>query len=204
LSDGKLIILVVDWVDILEILKKYFLYVTIITSESKFPSGVFIMARKKDIVTVNVSDQDDDKKAAADSRNRKRGRGKIKIIKRQRVDNEELKKELMEFIKTKKASERLGEIFIDLVDNYATKSNFSGYSYLEEMKSRAIFFLLMYSKSFKPEKSNNAFAYCTQIVKHAFIQVIKKEKKHNETKKSYAETIFRNRNNVKKDDPLIH
>lgn len=138
-----------------------------------------------------------------DARNRKRGRGKIKIIKRQRVDNEELKTELLSYIKTGKASERLGEIFIDLVDNYATKSNFSGYSYLEEMKSRAIFFLLMYSKSFKPEKSNNAFAYCTQIVKHAFIQVIKKEKKHNETKRALIEKYSKEKNYVKRDDPLI-
>ncbi len=141
---------------------------------------------------------------APDNRNRKRGRGKIKIIKRQHVNNEELKNELLVFIKTKKASERLGEIFIDLVDNYATKSNFSGYSYLEEMKSRAIFFLLMYSKSFNPEKSENAFAYCTQIVKNAFIQVIKKEKKHAETKRMVAEKYYKEKDYMKKDDQLIN
>jgi hypothetical protein len=168
------------------------------------------MGRKKSSTIVKADPVDNDKKLEDSkkledvNRNRKRGRGKIKIIKRQRVNNEELKNELMEFIRTKKATERLGEIFIDLVDNYATKSNFSGYSYLEEMKSRAIFFLLMYSKSFKPEKSNNAFAYCTQIVKHAFIQVIKKEKKHNETKKAVAQKYFQERDFVKKDDPLIH
>lgn len=124
-------------------------------------------------------------------KNRTRGRGKPKIIKRDKVNNGELKTELMEFIKTGIASERLGQIFIDLVDNYATKASFSGYTFLEEMKSRAIFFLLKYSKSFKPEKSSNAFAYCTEIVKNAFIQVIKKEKKHAETKKAYAEKFFR-------------
>jgi DNA-directed RNA polymerase specialized sigma subunit len=122
-----------------------------------------------------------------DLRNRKRGRGKIKIVKRDKVDNTELKKELVQYIKTNKASERLGEIFLDLVENYATKSNFSGYSFLEEMKSRGIYFLLAYSKSFNPEKSSNAFAYCTQIVKNAFIQVIIKEKKHAETKRAFAE-----------------
>ena len=53
------------------------------------------------------------------TRNRKRGRGKIKITKREKVNNEELKKELIAYINSKprKASERLGEIFIDLVDN---------------------------------------------------------------------------------------
>lgn len=101
------------------------------------------------------------------------------------------------------ASDRLGEIFLDLVENYATKSNFSGYTYLEEMKSRAIFFLLRYSPSFKPEKSNNAFAYCTQIVKNAFIQVIKKEKKRSEAKKSFVEDYYRNTDFTKKDDDLF-
>lgn len=146
-----------------------------------------------------------------DQRNRRRGRGKVKIIKRQHVNNEELKNELIKFKKSVTptckngiATDRLGEIFIDLVDNYATKSNFSGYSYLEEMKSRATFFLLMYSKSFNPEKSDNAFAYCTQIVKNAFIQVIKKEKKHNETKKALVEKYFKEKdNNNHKDDSLI-
>jgi len=100
------------------------------------------------------------------------------------------------------ASDRLGEIFLDLVENYATKSNFSGYTYLEEMKSRAIFFLLRYSPSFKPEKSNNAFSYCTQIVKNAFIQVIKKEKKRTESKKKYVEDYYRNKDFSKKEDDL--
>jgi DNA-directed RNA polymerase specialized sigma subunit len=141
--------------------------------------------------------------SSQDNRNRKRGRGKIKIIKRQHVDNHELRDELLAFIKCGIATERLGEIFINLVDNYATKSNFSGYSYLEEMKSRAIFFLLRYSKSFKPEKSDNAFAYCTQIVKNAFIQVIKKEKKHAETKRIIAEKYYKEKDYMKKDDTLI-
>jgi hypothetical protein len=102
------------------------------------------------------------------------------------------------------ASERLGEIFLDLVENYATKSSFSGYTFLEEMKSRAIFFLLKYSaKSFNPEKSKNAFAYCTQIVKNAFIQVIKKEKKRAEAKKEYIENYFRSHDLSKKPENII-
>ena len=88
--------------------------------------------------------------AKSDQRNRKRGKGKIKIVKRQHVNSEELKNELIKFKKCGIASERLGEIFLDLVENLATKSNFSGYSYLEEMKSKAIFFLLNYSKNYNP------------------------------------------------------
>lgn len=137
-------------------------------------------------------------------KNRKRGKGKQKVQKRQHVNNEELKNELMKFKATGKASERLGEIFLDLVENYATKSNFSGYSYLEEMKSKAIYFLLCYSKSFNPEKSTNAFAYCTQFVYHAFLQVIKKENKHAEAVKGYVEKYFREKDYFKKDDGLMN
>ena len=138
-----------------------------------------------------------------EDRNRVRGKGKPKIIKRQHVDNKELFIELEKYIDSGVASERLGEIFLNLVDNYATKSNFSGYSFLEEMKSRAIFFLLKYSTSFNSEKSTNAFAYCTQIVKNAFIQVIKKENRHIETKKNYIEKFFREVNYHQKEDGLI-
>lgn len=138
-----------------------------------------------------------------DPRNRKRGKGKIKIIKRQHVDNEELKTELLKYKKTNVCSERLGEIFLDLVENYATKSNFSGYSYLDEMKSKAILFLLQYSTGFDPKKSNNAFAYCTQFVYHAFLQVIKKENKHSDAVKGFVEKFFREKNYFKKDDHLL-
>jgi hypothetical protein len=100
-------------------------------------------------------------------------------------------------------SERLGEIFMDLVDNYATKSSFSGYPFLEDMKSRAIFFLLKYSKSFNPEKSKNAFSYCTEIVHNAFIQVIKKEKKYMEDRKNHIEKVISEQKYDKKDDDLI-
>lgn len=127
---------------------------------------------------------------------------RIKKAKKDKLPEEEI-----EIIKNEEVfgipSERLGEIFVNLVDNYATKSNFSGYTYLEEMKSRAIFFLLKYSKNFNPEKSKNAFAYCTQFVYHAFLQVIEKEKKHINTKKSLVEKYYQERKFNQKDDDLI-
>lgn len=127
---------------------------------------------------------------------------KIKKAKKSGASSEKIKK-----LEDKEVygvpSERLGEIFVNLVDNFATKSNFSGYTYLEEMKSRAIFFLLRYSKNFDPEKSKNAFAYCTQFVYHAFLQVIKKEKKHIEAKKALVEKYYNEKRFDKKDDDLI-
>jgi len=129
-------------------------------------------------------------------------KNKIKERKKKGASATEIKKlEQKEIFGT--PSERLGEIFVNLVDNFATKTNFSGYTYLEEMKSRAIFFLLKYSKNFDPAKSKNAFAYCTQFVYHAFLQVIKKEKKHIETKKALVEKYYNERHFERKDDDLI-
>lgn len=138
-----------------------------------------------------------------DIRFRKRGRGKIRIIKRNRVDNNELKAELIKFTKSKNVSERLGELFVDLVDNLATKNNFSGYSFLEEMKSEAILHLLKYSKAYDPKKSNYAFTYCSQIASRAFIQIIKKEKKRAKSKKEFIEKILRDKNFFTNDSAVI-
>lgn len=144
-------------------------------------------------------------------RDRKRGKGKIKIVKREHVNKEELEKELMEFKKKRQCSDRLGEIFIDLVENLATKTSFSGYSFLEEMKSKAIFFLLMYSHGYDPTKISkrtkqkvSPFAYCTQIAINGFIQVIKKESKYNEAIKGYVEKYFREKDFYKKEDTLLN
>jgi hypothetical protein len=104
------------------------------------------------------------------------------------IDKEEYNREVINFSKTNKASERLGELFILHVDKYASSSCFKGYTYLDEMKAHARLFLLKYSSSFKPDyakkngKKPNAFAYCTTIIHHAFLQIIQREKKHSALK----------------------
>ena len=64
-----------------------------------------------------------------------------------------------------------------IANKLATKSNFSGYSFKEEMISDGIENCIMYMKNFNPEKSTNPFAYFTQIIKFAFIRRIEREKK---------------------------
>lgn len=136
-------------------------------------------------------------------KNRKRGHGKIKLKKRDKVNNDELRTELVAYIESGTASERLGELFLALVDNYATLSKFSGYTFLDEMKSRAILFLLKYSTNYNPEVSKNAFSYCTQIAHNAFVQIIKREKKYAQNKKEHAEKMYRERNFFNHKDTLI-
>lgn len=71
----------------------------------------------------------------------------------------------------------IGECFYKIATKLANKPNFINYSYKEEMIGDGIENCINYVKSFDPEKSNNPFAYFTQIVWHSFIHRIQKEKK---------------------------
>lgn len=64
-----------------------------------------------------------------------------------------------------------------LVDRYAQRANWRGYTYIEDMKSEALLSLLNGSLKFNPEKSKNPFGYMTQIVTHSFLTTLDKEKK---------------------------
>jgi hypothetical protein len=104
------------------------------------------------------------------------------------IDKDEYTNQVIDYIETGVASERLGELFTIHVNHYASSSCFKGYTYLDEMKSQATLFLLKYSKSFKPNygpnnnKKPNAFSYCTTIIHHAFLQIIQREKRHSKLK----------------------
>lgn len=72
----------------------------------------------------------------------------------------------------------LGHSFIKLTDRYGSRYNWQGYSYLSELKSSAIVQLCRTALRFNEAKSNNPFAYFTQITKMTFIQQLNAEKKH--------------------------
>lgn len=71
--------------------------------------------------------------------------------------------------------ESIGKALFLIARRLATKANFSGYSYKEEMISDGIENCIKYIDNFDPNKSENPFAYFTQIIKFAFIRRIKKE-----------------------------
>lgn len=72
----------------------------------------------------------------------------------------------------------VAESFIKIVTGMASKRNFSGYTYIQDMKSEALEHCVKYADRFNIEKSQNAFAYFSQITFNAFIQLINKEKKY--------------------------
>lgn len=71
----------------------------------------------------------------------------------------------------------IGECIFMIANRLATKPNFSGYSYKDDMISDGIENCLQYIHNFNPEKSKNPFAYFTQIIWYAFLRRIQKEKK---------------------------
>ena len=104
--------------------------------------------------------------------------------KRYYIDPEEYTKEVINFKKSERASERLGELFKLHVDRYATSGSWKGYTYLDEMKGLAILHLMKYAARFneniilKSGLKPDAFKYCTTIIYRAFLQTLQKEKKH--------------------------
>jgi DNA-directed RNA polymerase specialized sigma subunit len=94
------------------------------------------------------------------------------------LNNANLLNELINFKKSGKYSENLGGMFLQVATNLSNKANFIGYTWKDEMISEAVLTCIKYSKNFNPEKSNNAFAYITQICYNAFRNYIKKQNKH--------------------------
>lgn len=111
-----------------------------------------------------------------------------KRVTRNYVNNKDLLEALIEYKKQCKEAEEsgddlprvpdyIGTCIFQIATRLATKPNFSGYSYKEDMISDGIENCLLYINNFNPEKSQNPFAYFTQIIWYAFLRRIQKEKK---------------------------
>jgi hypothetical protein len=74
-------------------------------------------------------------------------------------------------------TENLGKMFIKLSERYAQRSNWRGYTYVEEMKGQAILQLSQIGLQFDESKSENPFAYYTAAVTNSFTRILNIEKK---------------------------
>jgi len=72
---------------------------------------------------------------------------------------------------------KLANMFIRLVDHYATKQNWSGYSYLEEFKGEALVNLVNKWYKFDCDKYDKPFAYYSMLITRSFMSQVQKEKK---------------------------
>ena len=77
-----------------------------------------------------------------------------------------------------KLPDYLGLCFMQIAERLGTKSNFSRYTYLDEMKADGIENCIIGAHNFDPEKGDNPFAYFTKIIWFAFLRRIEKEHKH--------------------------
>ena len=104
------------------------------------------------------------------------------------VNNKEFLEAMIEYkIKCDKAKARnrknppvtnyIGECFLKIANHLSYRPNFINYTFRDDMISDGIENCLQYLGNFNPEKSNNPFAYFTQIIYYAFVRRIQKEKK---------------------------
>jgi len=93
----------------------------------------------------------------------------------------EYKKSVAEAEKKKKikppVTDYIGGCFLKIANHLSYRPNFINYTFRDDMISDGIENCLQYLDNFNPEKSNNPFAYFTQIIYYAFIRRIQKEKK---------------------------
>ena len=75
-------------------------------------------------------------------------------------------------------TENLGKMYIKLSERYAQRSNWRGYTYIEEMRGQAVLQLSQIGLQFDESKSENPFAYYTAAVTNSFTRVLNLEKKN--------------------------
>lgn len=75
-------------------------------------------------------------------------------------------------------TENLGRMFIKLSERYAQRSNWRGYTYVDEMRGQAILQLSQIGLQFDESKSENPFAYYTAAVTNSFTRILNLEKKN--------------------------
>ena len=104
------------------------------------------------------------------------------------VDNKKLFAEMKAYLDSVKEAEEsgadkprvpeyIGECLLKISTRLSTKPNFINYTYRDEMISDGIENCINYIGNFNPEKSDNPFAYFTQIIYYAFVRRIQREKK---------------------------
>jgi len=86
-----------------------------------------------------------------------------------------------------KVTNYIGECFLKIATHLSFKPNFVNYMFKEDMISDGIENCIQYIHNFNPEKSQNPFAYFTQIIHYAFLRRIQREKRQLEIKNKILE-----------------
>ena len=81
----------------------------------------------------------------------------------------------------------IGDCFLKIANHLSFKPNFVNYMFKEDMISEGIENCVQYIHNFNPQKSQNPFAYFTQIIHYAFLRRIQREKRQLEIKNKIIE-----------------
>ena len=83
---------------------------------------------------------------------------------------------------------KLAKMFMLLVNRYAEKSNWRGYSFVDEMKGQALLQLSHMSLQFEESKGSNPFSYFTAILTNSFTRVLNTEKRNRDLRDNILES----------------
>ena len=108
------------------------------------------------------------------------------------VNPEDFKQQLVNFYQSEKCTRELGDMVQKIAHGLSYKSNFINYTYRDEMVGDALvkMYTAVKNKKFNVDSEYNPFSYFTTIAFHAFINRIKKEKKHTNTLSEYKEKVY--------------
>ena len=77
-----------------------------------------------------------------------------------------------------KITERLAKMFLKLCERYSMRSNWRGYTYVDEMRGQALLQLSQIALQFNESKSQNPFAYYTAAITNSFTRILNLEKRN--------------------------
>jgi len=108
------------------------------------------------------------------------------------VNSREFEDEIRNYYKTDNMTDKLCESINKIANGLSYAPNFLNYSYKEDMVGDAIvkMFSALKNKKFKIDCGFSPFSYFTTIAFHAFINRIKKEKKHHEAINEYRDKVY--------------
>ncbi len=72
----------------------------------------------------------------------------------------------------------LAKMYMKLSERYSQRSNWRGYTYVDEMRSQALMQLSQIGLQFDESKSENPFAYYTAAITNSFTRILNIEKKN--------------------------
>lgn len=108
------------------------------------------------------------------------------------VNSREFEDEIRNYYNTDTMTNKLCESINKIANGLSYAPNFLNYSYKEDMVGDAVvkMFSALKNKKFKIDCGFSPFSYFTTIAFHAFINRIKKEKKHHEAINEYRDKVY--------------